>query len=280
MSEYHYLVAGLPDISFDANKVNFTVENFKSEIYPNLTADDAAKIDLFFYGWDNGNIIKVLRHGNDAELSRTGKFNAEQIAELIEAAKSGDRCPADFPAYMYDFLLYYFENEGREDILFEDALAGRYYDYATKCNNKFLVSWFTFNRNINNLQVAYTARKYKMNLSECIVGNDETSETIRNSVARDFGLAGSLDYLEQVLRICESDKLQERERQMDELRWNWLDENSIFNYFTIERLFVFLQKLEILTRWTKLDTEAGTKRYKELIEGLKGNMTINDEDYQ
>ena len=280
MSEYHCLVAGLPDISFDANQLSFTVENFKSEIYPRLTADDAAKIDLFFYGWDNANIIKILKQGSDAELSRVGKFDAEQIAELIDAAKCGDGCPVSFPTYMYEFLVYYFENEGREDILFEDALAGRYYDYATRCGNSFLESWFTFNRNINNLQVAFLARKYKMNMSECIVGDDETSETIRNSASRDFGLAGTIDYLEQVLRLCESDKLQERERQMDELRWNWLEDNSIFNYFTIERIYVFLQKLDIVTRWTKLDTETGAKRYKELIDGLKSGLTINDEDYQ
>ena len=67
---------------------------------------------------------------------------------------------------------------------------------------------------------------------------------------------------------------------MDELRWNWLEDNSIFNYFTIERIYVFLQKLDIVTRWTKLDTETGAKRYKELIDGLKSGLTINDEDYQ
>ena len=280
MSEYHYLVAGLPDISFDASKLAFTIENFRNEIYPSLTADDAAKIDLFFYGIDNENIIRILRQGNDAELPRLGKFEREQIAELVEAAKSGDRCPAAFPAYMYDFLVYYFENEGREEILFEDALASRYYDYATECGNAFLESWFTFNRNINNLQVAFLARKYKLGMAERVVGNDETSETIRSSVARDFGLSGSIDYLETVLRICESEKLQERERQMDELRWNWLEENSVFDYFTIERLYVFLQKLDIVSRWTKLDTEAGTRRYKELIDGLKSGLVINDEDYQ
>jgi hypothetical protein len=43
---------------------------------------------------------------------------------------------------------------------------------------------------------------------------------------------------------------------------------------------VFLQKLDIVTRWTKLDTETGAKRYKELIDGLKSGLTINDEDYQ
>jgi hypothetical protein len=51
-------------------------------------------------------------------------------------------------------------------------------------------------------------------------------------------------------------------------------------YFSVERLFVFLQKLDIVMRWAKLDAETGMARYKELIEGLKSGLTINDEDYQ
>jgi hypothetical protein len=89
-----------------------------------------------------------------------------------------------------------------------------------------------------------------------------------------------LDYLEVVQRLCESDKLLERERQIDELRWKWLDENSVFEYFSVERLFVFLQKLDILQRWSKLDNEAGMQRYIEMIDNLKSGLTLNDEDYQ
>ena len=280
MSEYHCLVAGLPDIVFDGSKVNFSIERFKDEVYASLTKTDAAKIDLFFYAWDNENIMDILRHGSEAELARTGRYSREELVELIQAVKSGDARTLDYPAYMYDFLEYYFENEAREGVMFEDVLAAHYYNYAVGCGNKFLSEWFAFNRNLNNLQVAFIARKFKMNIDDCVVGDDEITETIRTSNARDFDLTGTLDYLETVQRLCEMDKLQERERQVDELRWNWLDDNSVFLYFTVERLFVFLQKLDIIMRWAKLDAESGMARYKELIEGLKSGLVINDEDYQ
>ena len=280
MSEYYCLVAGLPDIVFDGSKINYSIERFKEEIYACLTKEDAARIDLFFYAWDNENIIEILRNGADANLSRLGRYSHEELAELIAAAKSGDARTADYPAYMYDFLEYYFENEAREGVMFEDVLAAHYYNYAVGCGNKFLSEWFAFNRNLNNLQVAFIARKFKMNISDCVVGDDEITETIRTSNARDFDLTATLDYLEAVQRLCEMDKLQERERQVDELRWNWLDDNSVFLYFTVERLFVFLQKLDIIMRWAKLDAESGMARYKELIEGLKSGLVINDEDYQ
>ncbi|MBQ5817321.1 MAG: DUF2764 family protein [Bacteroidaceae bacterium] len=280
MSEYHCLVAGLPDIVFDGSKINFSIERFKEEIYAGLTKADAARIDLFFYAWDNENIIAILRHGNEAELARTGRYSREELVELILATKSGDARTADYPAYMYDFLEYYFANEAREDVMFENVLASHYYNYAVGCGNKFLSDWFAFNRNLNNLQVAFIARKCKLNVADCVVGDDEVTETIRTSSARDFGLSSVIDYLENVQRLCEMDKLQERERQFDELRWNWLDDNSAFLYFSVERLFVFLQKLDIVMRWAKLDADAGMARYNELIAGLKSGLTINDEDYQ
>ena len=280
MSNYHYLVAGLPEVNFDGSKTNFSIERFKEEIYSALSKKDAEKIDLFFYAWDNENLLKLLRQGADADLPRTGHFSREELLDLITSAKNSDPRKAEYPAYMYEFLDYYFANAERENLMFDDILASYYYGYATTGSSKFLTEWFTFNQDLSNLQVAYTARKYKMNISELIVGDNETAEAIRTSSARDFGLSGTLDYLEVVQRLCESDKLLERERQIDELRWKWLDENSVFEYFSVERLFVFIQKLDILQRWSKLDNEAGMQRYIEMIDNLKSGLTLNDEDYQ
>lgn len=38
MSNYYYLVAGLPTL--DDGKLSYTVENFKSELYPSLSDKD------------------------------------------------------------------------------------------------------------------------------------------------------------------------------------------------------------------------------------------------
>ena len=38
MSQYYYLVAGLPDLSLEDSKLNYTVADFKKEIYPELSA--------------------------------------------------------------------------------------------------------------------------------------------------------------------------------------------------------------------------------------------------
>ena len=49
MSNYHYLVAGLPEINFDGSKANFSIARFKEEIYSALSKKDAEKIILLLW---------------------------------------------------------------------------------------------------------------------------------------------------------------------------------------------------------------------------------------
>ena len=119
------------------------------------------------------------------------------------------------------------------------------------------------------------ARKYKMSVADAVVGDDEIAEALRTSAARDFGLSDSVEYLEELQRINDSSKLLERERQLDDMRWKWLEENSVFNYFTIERLFVFVQKISIVERWAALDAETGMQRYTSMVNELKGSAQIS-----
>ncbi len=272
MSNYHCLVAGLPDVVFDGGKVTFSIDDFKKDIYPALSPADAKCIDLFFLAWDNENILKLLKQGAEAPLERTGCYTREELLDIIEAAKAGDARKAETPAYLYEFLEYYFKNEQHEGFLWADVLSTCYYRYATSSPNKFVAEWFAFNMNVNNLLVAMLARKYKLSVAEVVIGEGEVAEALRTSAARDFGLSTTIDYLETVQRLSENEQLQEREHQLDEMRWAWLEENSVFHYFTIERLFVFLQKLDIIARWAKLDSEKGMQRYTELVEELKGGL--------
>ena len=272
MGNYYCLVAGLPDVMFDGSRAPFTVERFKDEIYPQLTPADARCADLIFLATDNANILNILRNGEEAVLGTLGCYTREELVDIISSAKEGDAPGKDVPAYIYRFIDYYLLNQESVNLVWEDVLSAYYYDYATSSSNGFVAGWFTFNRNVNNLLVAFTARKYKMNIADVVLGDDEVAESLRTSTARDFDLSSSLDCFDAVLRISENGKLQEREHQLDELRWNWLDDNSVFNYFTVERLFVFLQKLIIVERWAALDADKGMQRYNEMIAELKSGM--------
>lgn len=272
MSNYYCLVAGLPDVAFDGNKPAYTVERFKEDIYPELSAVDAACVDLFFLERDNSNMLSIMRHGDEAVIEQYGCYSREELEGIISSAKNGDAPIKGVPSYIYRFVEYYVAGDGNPNVIWEDVLSSYYYDYATKCTNGFVADWFAFNKNVNNILVAFAARKYKMNIADAVIGDGEVAEALRTSGARDFGLTGMLDYFESIQRLNDNDRLQERERQLDDMRWKWLEDNSVFNYFTVERLFVFLLKLSIVERWAKLDADKGMQRYNEMIAELKSGM--------
>ena len=276
MSAYYYLVAGLPDISLDDGKLSYTVESFKSEIYPDLSTKDQRIMDLFYLKFDNENLLALLRN-KEAVLERIGRFTADELLQVIDSVREGDIPDKKYPPYFYDFVFLYLSLNPEDLYRAEDLLAAAYYSYAMKCGNKFVASWFEFNLNINNIQAAFAARKYKMDVPAVIVGQTEVCELLRTSNARDFGLNDLLTYFEPLQRIVEIEELVEREKKVDLLKWKWLEEESFFNYFTVERLFVFLLQLEMIERWISLDKEKGSELFRRMIQSLKDEVQIPEE---
>ena len=271
---YYYLVAGLPELTLEDSKLSYTVADFKAELYPDLSDEDRRLIDLFYLKFDNANVLKLLKD-KDAAIDSRGNYSAEELAEFISSLKDGDEvADAVFPSYLSTFISEYFNPPAEDDFLHEDRLAALYYAYAMKCRNKFVSSWFAFNLTMNNVLVALTARKFKMDIAPLIVGDTEVCEALRTSGARDFGLTGEVDFLDQLVKISETEELVEREKKIDQLRWNWMEEATFFNYFTVERLFVFLLQLEMIERWISLDKEKGNQLFRSIIATLKDEVQI------
>lgn len=271
---YYYLVAGLPELTLEDSKLSYTVADFKAELYPDLSDKDRKLIDLFYLKFDNANVLKLLKD-KDAAIDPRGNYSAEELAEFISFLKEDDEiADAVFPSYLSTFISEYFNVAAEDDFLHEDRLAALYYEYAMKCKNKFVSSWFAFNLTMNNILVALTARKFKMDIAPLIVGDTEVCEALRTSGARDFGLTGEVDFLDQLVKISETEELVEREKKIDQLRWNWMEEATFFNYFTVERLFVFLLQLEMIERWISLDKEKGNQLFRSIIATLKDEVQI------
>ena len=90
-------------------------------------------------------------------------------------------------------------------------------------------------------------------------------------------MADDLEYFEQLVRINDTVDLVEREKKIDLLKWNWMEDNTFFNYFTIEKIFVFLMKLEMIERWISLDKEKVNELLRQLFDQLKDEVQIPQE---
>ena len=276
MNTYYCLVAGFPDISLDDGKLSCSVSDFRTDVYPQLASSDQKLVDLFYLKFDNQNLLSLLKD-KEAPVKTEGTLTGEELLALIETVRNGDIPDKKYPAYLSEFVSQYINLASEDLYKAEDLLASLYYQYAMSCKNQFISEWFEFNLNVNNILSAYAARKYKLDVASVIVGNTPACEQLRTSNARDFGLGDTIDYMDQVQRISETEELVERERKIDTLKWKWLEEQSFFYYFTIERIFVFLMFLDMTERWISLDKQKGYELFRQMIENLKEESSIPDE---
>lgn len=301
MSKYHCLIAGLPDIKLDDSKQVYSVFSFKEEVYNLLSRRDRKLMNLFFLKYDNRNLLHWLKNPSENDpsvLDNRGTISPELFMELIEAYKEGQKIKKGIPPYMIDFLKAYVkeypelesgsekvyntneeEDESEESPLsWEDRLAVLYYAYAIKCGNQFFSAWFELNLNIKNILTAVTCRKHGLDNKLYIVGDNTVAESLRSSNAKDFNLSDEVEYLPDLLRLAEESDLVLREKKIDLLKWEWLDNNTIFKVFGIESVFSYLLKIEMIERWTNLDRATGEAAFRELIGAMKkdSNVVLNE----
>jgi hypothetical protein len=274
---YYCYIAGLPDIQIDNQKSIPAQEEILDELKQILSKGDMALLDLLRLKYDNDNLLKFLAN-RDAELNPLGKLTSQDWAELIELIDNSDeRNPvrdARLLKYMLDFYTTIRNEQSEEKIDFaEDFLAALYYKYGMQCKNKFVADWFEFNLNINNILTALTCRKYGWDIKSAIVGDNVVAETIRNSVsARDFNLKAEIDYFDALVSISETANLLDREHRIDALKWNWLEENTFFSSFSIEKVLSFWLRCELMHRWDNLSMEEGAEIFRQMINDLKKDV--------
>ena len=277
MSKYYYLIAGLPELALEDNKLNFTIDSFKAELYPELSKRDKKLIDLYYLQYDNQNLLALISD-KEAALEREGVYGAEELLRLIECVKLGEeKIKGNYPKYFITFLEKYFSEESIDPVKAENMIVGMYLDFAMSNRNKFIAEWYQFNALLNNLQIALIGRKYQQEYQSQIIGNDVVSSQIRQSSARDFGLSTTIDFLPNLMRIIEEENLLLREKKIDALKWSWMEDKIFFDYFTIERVFVFLLQIDMIERWLQLDSEEGNRYFREIIDSLKNQVQITEE---
>jgi hypothetical protein len=279
MGNYYYLIAGLADISLDDSKAPASMESLRAELYESLDAADRKVMDMLLLENDCRNLLAVLSSVPDDDASATVKFSGlftyDQLQDLIACVKAQEQCPAGIPQFMYTFVQEWQDESWREKSAFaEDRLWSLFYEYAMNSKNEFVRSWYEFNLDLNNILSAMTARKYELEIQKVIVGSNATAQALRTSGARDWGLSQEVDFFDEVMRLLEDDDLSQRERKTDLIRWNWLEEHTFFDYFTVERLFSYMVRLGMVERWTSLDREKGQKLFRELIGELKSQTEV------
>lgn len=159
----------------------------------------------------------------------------------------------------------------------EDFRTQLLYEQGLKCKNKFVREWFAFNMDVNNVLATAVALKHGMNVQKVIVGNNEVAEELRKggNLGKNAKLAVLVPDLKEVVEIAEIGNLLDREKHIDALRWQWLEDRTLFEVFNIEAVLAYYLKASILHRWDNLTVEEGEKVFRDLVADMKKGIKLD-----
>lgn len=277
--EYHCLVAGLPELFFNNDKINFTFLDFKNQLKEVLHINDYKLIETFFWRYDNINVLRLLKNPESGinELGNLSKEDFEEIFSLVkdDALHAFER---KIPDYFGKFINAY-KNElpifkGKE---WENQITQLYYNYLSGLDNRYFRNWYEFEMNLTNIITAYNCKKYQFTIENELIGDNEITEKLMKSNARDFGISNEFPKLEKIINALEENNLVEKEKKIDIIKWELLNDWTFFYYFTVERIFSYTLQIEILVRWLKLDKETGLELFNNLLSDLEKSYEFSKE---
>lgn len=274
---YYCLIAGFPDLIPDDKKLHFSSVELRNYLREEIHPADFELVKLFYLPWDHENLISLL-FDSEFEWDERGNYSREKLEEFVDKKQFELINPSEFPAYFIDFIEFYHDDEEEfPKIAAVKFLTEGWYKTLAGSGNKFVAEFGEFKQNMANIMLALNGRKHDIPFEEAIIGDDEVTHALKRSRARDFGLANEINDIETIVQIFEIENILDRELKLDMHTWQFIDEITFFNYFTIEKILGFVQKIFIVERWFELDKEKGQQIFNQLLEELQSNFEFPEE---
>ena len=173
------------------------------------------------------------------------------------------------------------ENLGEKDAETLDFLLDGYdakkldadfYAKALKSSNRFIREYFRFDLNLRNAKVRYLNRTLgRAEEQDVLTGKgDEFEEGLDIDGYRFTG--GEFEEEQKVQSALESASLLDRERSLDNICWEKVNNLETFHYFDITAVLAYVAKLHIVDRWLALDEEKGRELFRKLVQEVRGTF--------
>ena len=176
-----------------------------------------------------------------SDVSDSGRISVSRLIEEIRALSS------DKDNSLIDTLLSGYE---------EENFTPEFYRSMLSHPNGFLREFFRFDLNLRNAKVRYLNESFGRPADKDIFLEDE----------KEF------EEEDEVHRIMYGPNLVSREKGLDELIWNKIDELNTFDYFNISAVLGYIAKLKIIDRWLSLDEKTGRDMFRKLVDEIRGTF--------
>ena len=269
-NNYYCFIAGLPEVFLDDRKLALSVNGFRELAREALKKEDVKLMELFFLPADNKQVLRLLN-------KMAPDTNLETVYPLQRLEDEITEPTNSLPAYLNRFIADFKREHLKYDVSPENVLSWMYYDHLMKSDSKFVRNYAEFVMNVKNLETALTCRKYGKEVAPEIIGDNVFSKALRTSNSKDFGLAMEFPYVEKVISLMGNTNLVERERGLDLLLWDYIEEAVVYEYFSMDKVLSFMLELMIVERWSKMSSESGRKVFMEVVDKFRKSFEFAEE---
>ncbi len=133
----------------------------------------------------------------------------------------------------------------------------------------FIRDFFLFDMNVRNQKVRYLNHALGREPEKDILSLEKPEDEERSVGAEEpeFKETATLQ------RILEGSDILTRERSIDDLYWEKIDELTLYDYLTFNKILGTMVKMMIIRRWLILDEQTGREMFRKLVDEVRGTFT-------
>ena len=150
----------------------------------------------------------------------------------------------------------------------KDQIGYDFYKEALSNKIEFIREFFQFDLEVRNQKVRYLNHALGRNPEKDVL-------SMRNPDAEEPGLEPEDPEFKEAARmqsILEGNDILSRERGIDDLYWEKIDELTLFDYLNLDKILGVIAKMMIIRRWIILDEETGRAMFKRLVDEVRGTF--------
>ena len=176
----------------------------------------------------------------------------EYISQIRELLSDKDNEALDFIAKGFD----------------KDQINPEFYKEALSHRLGFIREFFLFDLNVRNQKVRYLNQALGREPEKDILSlrDQEADETGLTQEEPEFKESAKLQ------TILEGKDILARERGIDDLYWDKIDEITLFDYLNFDKILGMMVKMMVIRRWLILDEETGRAMFKKLVDEVRGTF--------
>jgi hypothetical protein len=191
------------------------------------------------------------------------------LPDMTTGWKFGEKGPQDYMEEIVSLC----SDKDRELIDFlmsgymDENLDKEFYAKALTHADSFISGYFRFDLNVRNTKVKYLNKALGRPAGKDVLSfPEDTAQAVLDAAAEEFEEEAELE------TILNGGDILSRERGIDDLMWEKIDNLTTFNYFDIDAILGFIAKLNIVAHWYKLDEQTGREMFKRLVDEVRGTF--------